>query len=227
MPDNAADFALARRNMVDSQIRTKDVTDPRVIRAFDRVPREKFLAAELAARAYIDEDVRVLVADEGGMDRYVMEPVPLAALLQLADLNGDDIVLDVGCATGYSTALLSLLCSSVVALECDERLAEWAGDALSDGGYDNAAVVVGPLEKGWPAEAPYDVIVLGGAVEWVPQHLTDQLREGGRLVCVEGQGLTGEACLYLKRGGVVGRRPSFNAAVQPLPGFQREAAFVF
>ena len=221
------DFALARRNMVDSQIRTKDITDARVIRAFDRVPREAFLPVELAARAYIDEDVRVF--DGGGeeLDRYVMEPVPLAAMMQLADIGADDIVLDVGCATGYSTALLSLLCSSVVALECSGALAERAADALSAGGYDNAAVVTGPLEAGWPAEGPYDVILIGGAVDFVPPALIEQLREGGRLVCVEGEGLTGQAYLHIKRDGVVGRRPAFNAAVEPLPGFQREETFVF
>ena len=218
------DFALARRNMVDSQIRTKDVTAPNVIRAFDQVPREAFLPESQQHRAYIDEDVLV---SSGDFDRYVMEPVPLAALMQLADIGRDDIVLDVGCATGYSTAVLSLLCSSVVALESDETLAARATDTLIAQGYDNAVVVTGPLEKGWPKEAPYDVILLGGAVDFVPDALLEQLREGGRLVCVRGEGLTGEAELYLKRGGVIGTRPSFNAAVQPLPGFQREAAFVF
>lgn len=221
------DFALARRNMVDSQIRTKDITDPRVIRAFDRVPREAFLPRELAARAYIDEDVRVFDGGGEAFDRYVMEPVPLAALMQLADIEADDIVLDVGCATGYSSAVLSLLCSSVVALECEPSLAERASTALSEGGYDNAVVVTGPLERGWPGEGPYDVILVGGAVDFVPDALTEQLREGGRLVCVEGEGLTGQAYAHLKRDGIIGRRPAFNAAVEPLPGFQREASFVF
>ena len=221
------DFATARRNMVDCQIRTKDVTDPLVTRAFLEVPREKFLPASAADRAYIDEDVRVADGVDGGPARYVMEPVPLAALMALARVDSDSIVLDVGCATGYSTALLSLLAGSVVALESDPELARRASDALMEGGYSNAVVVEGPLAAGWPREAPYDVIFLNGAVDEVPKALTDQLRDGGRLVAVHGEGLAGQAMLTVRTGDTVASRFAFNAAVQPLPGFQRERAFVF
>ena len=223
----ALDFAKARRNMVDCQIRTKDVTDPDVIRAFDAVPREAFLPPAQHVRAYIDEDVMVRERDAGGPARFLMEPVPLAALMELADIGPDDIVLDVGCATGYSTALLSLLAGSVVALEEDPELARRASDALEANGYSNAVVVEGPLNLGWPGEAPYDVIFLNGAVDEVPKTLTDQLRPGGRLVAIHGEGLAGEARLTLRHGDVISSRPAFNAAVEPLPGFQKAPAFEF
>ena len=221
------DFATARRNMVDCQIRTKDVTDPLVTSAFLTVPRERFVPSSLADRAYIDEDVRVREADENGPARYVMEPVPLAALMALARIEPDAIVLDVGCATGYSTALLSQMAGSVVALESDAELAAAASENLLALDCSNAVVVEGPLAKGWPSEAPYDVIFLNGAVDEVPKALTDQLRDGGRLVAVHGQGLAGQGHLTLRRGDTVSSRFAFNAAVEPLPGFQREAAFVF
>ena len=221
------DFATQRRNMVDSQIRTKDVTDPLVTRAFLEVPREKFVPKHLIDRAYIDEDVCVREADGDGPARYIMEPVPLAALIALARVDKTSIVLDVGCATGYSTAILSLLADSVVALEPDEELARIATENLIEGGYSNAAVVQGPLAAGWPGEAPYDVIVLNGAVDEVPDALTAQLRDGGRLVAVHGEGLAAQGHLTIRRGSTVSSRFAFNAAVEPLPGFEREVGFVF
>ena len=221
------DFATARRNMVDCQIRTKDVTDPLVTRAFLEVPRERFVPTQLVDRAYIDEDVCVREADENGPARYIMEPVPLAALMALARVDRTSIVLDIGCATGYSTALLSLLSDSVVALECDPELARSASETLLEGGYSNVAVVEGDLAKGWPGEAPYDIIFLNGAVDDVPDALTDQLRDGGRLVAVHGQGLAGQAHLTIRRGDTVASRFAFNAAVQPLPGFESATEFVF
>ena len=221
------DFATARRNMVDCQIRTNYVTDPQVTRAFLEVPREKFVPARLADRAYIDEDVCVREADEMSPARYVMEPMQLAALMATARIDRDAIVLDVGCATGYSAALLSLLASSVVALESDPDLAAEATRNLLDGGYANAVVVEGPLAQGWPGEAPYDVILINGAVDEVPKALTDQLRDGGRLVAVHGQGLAGQGHLTIRTGDTVASRFAFNAAVQPLPGFERTPEFVF
>ena len=218
------DFELRRRNMVDCQIRTKDITDPRVIRAFSQVPREKFVPASQVERAYVDDDVRIT---SGEPARYLTEPVVLAGLMQMAEVRSGDVVLDVGCASGYSCALLSSIATSVVAVEEDEKLVELATATLQDLGYDNAVVLAGPLAKGYAKEAPYDVVFIGGAVDAVPQTLFDQLRDGGRLVCVEGQGLSGEAKIYLRDGDVVSGRPEFNAAVKPLPGFAREAAFVF
>jgi protein-L-isoaspartate(D-aspartate) O-methyltransferase len=129
---------------------------------------------------------------------------------------------------GLHRGLLSLLAGSVVAVESDAELADAASERLSDGGYDNVAVVTGDLEKGYAAEAPYDVIFINGAVETVPAALIfDQLREGGRLVAAVGVGLSAQARLYVKEGGAVSGRAAFNVSVKPLPGFRKAEEFVF
>jgi protein-L-isoaspartate(D-aspartate) O-methyltransferase len=136
-------------------------------------------------------------------------------------------VLDVGAGTGYASALLSKLARSVVALESDSALAAQAAEILAAQGCDNVTVVTGPMREGYPANAPYDAIVFGGSVEEVPQTLLDQLAENGRLVAVEGHGNAGIARLFLKTTGVATGRRAFNAAIKPLPGFERVRVFEF
>lgn len=221
------DFTELRTKMVDNQVRTTDVTDLRIIAAMLDVPREAFVGADRKELAYIDEDIPVQAAGRDTEQRFLMEPSPFAKLIQLAAVRPQDVVLDIGCCTGYSAAVLSKLAGSVIALEQDAALAQRATETLSVLGCDNVAVVEGPHAHGYPAEAPYDVIFLGGAVEEVPETLFSQMKEGGRLVAVVGYGNSGVAYLYLKTNGVVGRVRGFNAALKPLPGFRREAAFVF
>lgn len=216
------DFAAQRLKMVDGQLRTTDVTNAALLDAMLAVPRELFVPEGRRPLAYIDEDVRV---DAQG--RFLMEPSPFARLVQLADVRANDFVLDIGCATGYSAAVLSRLASSVVALECDAGLAASATSNLSTLGYDNVAVVEGPLQDGYASEAPYDVIVVEGAVDFVPDALLAQLKDGGRLVAVVGSGHSAMARIYLRDGDTISDRRVFNAAVKPLPGFMREAAFSF
>jgi len=222
----SADFSELRVKMVDGQVRTTDVTDAALLDAMLAVPREAFVGAALQALAYIDEDIRISDGDGSGA-RYLMEPSPLAKLLQLAEIDAGDSVLDVGCGTGYCAALLSRLAKSVIALKSDARLAETAKAALLAQGCDNVTVVTGPLPQGHAAKAPYNVILIGGSVEEVPAALLGQLAEGGRLVAVEGQGNAGVARLFFKAGGVVTGRRAFNAAIKPLPGFERIHAFEF
>lgn len=220
------DFSEKREKMVDGQLRTTDVTSAAVLAAMLTVPREAFVPAARHNLAYIDEDI-LLSGGRGKGARYLMQPSPFAKLVQLAEIQPDDTVLDVGAATGYSAAVLSRLAKSVVALENDKSLADHAESALSEQGCDNVSLVRGPLAAGYSAGAPYDVIFLDGCVEKIPDGLVDQLREGGRLVAVEGTGNAGVARLYLKSNGVVSGRRAFNAAVKPLPGFERESAFEF
>ena len=221
-----ADYSQQRVKMVDGQIRTVDVTDLSVLQAFLDVPRDAFVPDQRRALAYIDTDI--LVAGDGGRDsRYLMRPALLAKLIQEAAIGRNDVVLDVGAGTGYASAILSRLASSVIALESEPGLAERATAALAELGYDNVAVVQGPLSGGYPSEAPYDVIFVGGSVDLVPEALVAQLKDGGRLVAVEGHGNAGVAKVFVRSGGVVAGRRAFNAAVKPLPGFERVEAFEF
>ena len=220
-----SDFYEHRVKMVDGQIRTTDVTNAALLEAMLAVPREKFIGSANPALAYIDEDIRVATGAEG--PRYLMEPSPLARLIQLADVGPSDTVLDVGCGTGYGSAILSRLARSVVALESDSQLAAQAAATLAELGCGNVEVVAGALRDGQPARAPFGVILINGSVEEVPQALLDQLAEDGRLVVVQGHGNAGIACLFLKTTGAVTGRRAFNAAIKPLPGFERTRVFEF
>jgi protein-L-isoaspartate(D-aspartate) O-methyltransferase len=221
----SADFAELRVKMVDGQVRTTDVTSAPLLDAMLSVPREVFVGERQRDLAYIDEDIRI--ADGAGGARYLMEASPLAKLMQLAEINSTDSALDVGCGTGYASAILSRLARSVVALESDSALVQTAASTLSGLGCGNVTVIQGALAQGHAAKGPYDVIFIGGSVEKVPVPLLDQLAEGGRLVAVEGQGNSGVARVFFKAGGVVTGRRAFNAAIKPLPGFEREHAFEF
>ena len=216
------DFAQARSNMIDSQLRTNKVTDTGVLDAFAAVPRERFLPEARAGVAYIDEDLEVAPG------RYLMEPMVLARLLQAARIEATDMVLDVGCTTGYSSAVLARLADTVVALESDPALCERANQTLQDLGIDNAVVVTGDLTAGYEKQAPYDVILLGGAVAELPEAILSQLSEGGRLVTVMAtQAHLGQAVLVRRNAGQASRRVLFDAAVRELPGFAAAPGFVF
>lgn len=215
------DFARARANMVDGQIRTADVTNPPLLAAFLQVPREEFVPDNLKGLAYLDEELAI------GGGRCLLAPAHLAKLIQAATVKPDDIVLDIGCGTGYSAAILSLLSASVVALEADAALVATAGETLGRLGYDNAVTVEGALEDGYAAEGPYDIILVPGACETVPETILKQLREGGRLIAVEGSGNSAMACMWVKDDGVVSRRRLFNCAIPLMPGFEKPAEFVF
>lgn len=218
------DFEAARIKMVDNQVRTTDVTSHTVLSAFLAVPREAFVPENRKQLAYIDTDIAVSQADGG---RYVMEPSPLAKLLQLGEIVATDSILEIGCTTGYTSALLSLLGKDVTALESDADLAAQAKANLSGLGYTNVNVVTGPLEAGYPSKAPYDVIFVNGAIETVPASLTSQLRDGGRLIAVVGFGNASRAKVFMREGGKTSERKAFNTAVKPLPGFRIAKEFVF
>jgi protein-L-isoaspartate(D-aspartate) O-methyltransferase len=214
------DFAAARRNMVDGQVRTADVTDLRIISAMLAVPREAFLPPAKASLAYLDLDVP---AGEGG--RRLLKPMVLAKLIQAADLAGTGRVLDVGCTTGYAAAVLARIAGQVVALEQDAALAKAARAALA--ALPNVAVHTATLTEGWPQAAPYDAIVIEGAVEFAPEALLRQLEDGGRLVCVLGAGPGAKAMLYRRSGQDFGGRAIFDAAAPLLPGFVKPPQFAF
>lgn len=216
-------YAAVRHNMVENQIRTNRVTDPVVTRAMEDIPRELFVPKHLRGIAYVDEDI-----DLGG-GRFLMEPMVFARLLQAAEIKDTDVVLDIGCCTGYSTGVLAKTAGTVVGVEDDADMAARASALLGELGIDNAAVVKAPLAEGYPAQAPYDVIVIEGAVAEVPEALCGQLADGGRLVAVvrEKSGVVGKATLITRSGSGFGRRVIFDAGTPLLPGFARPTGFVF
>jgi protein-L-isoaspartate(D-aspartate) O-methyltransferase len=220
------DAATQRKNMIDSQVRPSDVSDRRIIRAMHNVPRELFVPSNIRALSYMDNDLKIRAADATGPERYLLAPRLQAKLLQLADIAADDLVLDIGCASGYSTAILAQIADSVVGLEVVASLAEQASKNLAKLSIDNAAVVTGSLETGLATEGPYDVIVLNGAVPDVPATLVAQLKPGGRLVTVlSSDKKTGSAALVHNVDGRVDYIPSFDAGTQLLPGFIHPPVF--
>ncbi len=219
------DFAAARRMMVDGQVRTADVTDLRLLAAMLELPRERFFPDDKASLAYLDLDVPV--SAPGQPVRRLLKPMVLAKLIQAAGIAESDTVLDVGCASGYSTALLTHLAGSVVGLEEDAALARQAADAMSWAQLPNAKIVTGPLAQGCVGEGPYDVILLQGSAEVVPPALFDQLKNGGRLIGVVGRGPQGKAMFYRRAEVDISGRPVFDAAAAALPGFAKPPEFVF
>lgn len=216
------DYAAARRKMVENQIRPNRVTDAAIITAMATLPREVFVPPELRGVAYVDADVAL------GGGRVLMEPLLTARLIQAAAIEGDDIVLDVGCATGYAAAIIARLAGAVVALESDPILAARAKEALAGLACETVSVVHGPLADGYPRQAPYDVILIEGAVAAVPDPLAGQLAEGGRLVAiVNGGGGVGRGTVFVRSHGALSQLAVFDGATPFLPGFAPQPAFRF
>jgi protein-L-isoaspartate(D-aspartate) O-methyltransferase len=219
------DFAALRRAMIDGQVRTGNVTDLRVIGAMLDLPRERFVPPDKVELAYLDLDIPV--SAPGHRVRKMLKPMVLAKLLQAAQVQDKDHVLDIGATTGYSSAVLARLAGSVIVLEEDTELAQAAREALTAVGAANAKVVTGALRAGFTEGGPYDLIVLEGATEIVPHHLQSQLKEGGRLLCVLRRGAAGRAMLYRAQAGELSGWPIFDAVAQVLPGFEQTPEFVF
>ena len=216
-----ADYAQQRTNMVDAQVRANDVTNPGIHAAMREVPRERFVPQSRRAMAYADAAVEV------APQRHLLDPRTFSKLLQLVEIRSSDTVLDVGCATGYSSAVLARLAKSVVALEQDADLVRVAVEALASAGVGNATVVQGQLAGGCKDRAPYDVIFVNGGIQEPPQALLAQLAEGGRLAGILQTGAQGHAELYVKQHGRVGARADFDASVPLLAGFKKAVGFVF
>jgi protein-L-isoaspartate(D-aspartate) O-methyltransferase len=214
--------AVRRLNMVESQLRTNKVTDPRILRAMAEMPREQFMPDGLRGIAYVDEDVAI------SNGRFLMEPMVLARLIQAAQIKPSDLVLELGAGRGYATAILAKLASTVVSVESDAQLAAVATEALRALGVDNAIIVPGALPEGHAAQAPYDVILFGGAIAEVPKAILAQLAEGGRMVGVLApEDAPGRACVWTRRDGAVFSRLLFDANTPLLPGFGAVQGFVF
>jgi protein-L-isoaspartate(D-aspartate) O-methyltransferase len=217
------DFALARRNMIEGQLRPNRVTNAALLAAIAELPRERFLPEGLRAVAYADDDVPL------GGGRYMMEPMVLARLIQALQPDHEDRALVVGSGCGYGAALLARLVNTVVAVESDDRLAVVAAQAFKALELTNIELMIGRLEDGARELGPYNVVLIEGEVRQIPQTLLDQLAEGGRLATVMAgpPGALGNATLIVKQGGVTSGRPLFDAGTPELPGFAPPSQFTF
>lgn len=211
----------ARKAMVDSQVRVNGVTDRRVHAAMLQTERELFIPKGQMPLAYSDVDLDL------GDGRHLMKPRDFSKLLQALEIKPTDLVLDIGTGGGYAAAVMAQLAETVVALEDDADAVHAAEANIQAAGADNIVVVEGKLRAGFPDQAPFDVVFVGGAVEKVPDSWLQQLSDGGRLGVVERQGADGEAVIYSRNAGIVGRRAVFDAFTPYLPGFAPEPGFVF
>ena len=218
-------FSTARQKMVDGQVRPSDVTDIRIIDAMLTVPREAFVPQNQRALAYLDLDLDV--SEGGAVKRFLIKPAVIAKMVQAADIKDTDNVLVVGCACGYPAALVAKLARHVVATESEPALAVKASDALAGLGLGNLTVKAAAAAEGDSANAPYDVIILNGATEIVPEGLYQQLKEGGRLVGVFAMTRPQRATIVTRSQDDFGSRALFDAAIPVLPGLERPPAFVF
>jgi protein-L-isoaspartate(D-aspartate) O-methyltransferase len=208
-----------RTTMVDTQIRPSDVTKYPIIDAMLKVAREDFVPGALRDTAYADENLSL------GEGRVVLEPRTLAKMLEALDIQGDELVLDIGSAYGYSAAVMARMAEAVVAVEEIPAIAEESQSILSEHGADNVIPHQGVLTEGAPKHGPYDVITLQGGAQHLPESLTDQLKEGGRIACLFMQGALGQMRVGYKIDGVINWRFAFNAGAPILPGFEKHNAF--
>lgn len=209
------------QSMISGQIKPNKVNDPRVLEAFETIPREVFVPTGLKEVAYVDGELEVAPG------RFNLEPMVLARLVSAAKVEPDDVVLDVGCATGYSAAILSRLANVVVAIEQDPELVEQATENLANLEIENAAVIERPLREGYLKQGPFNVILMAGGVEEIPEILTDQLAEGGRLVTVKVENGISRGHVVTKTGGKLSGRDIFDAHARILPGYEKARSFKF
>ena len=214
-----ADYANRRMIMVDTQVRPSDVTKFPIIDAMLEIPREDFVPDRLREAAYVGENLSL----PGG--RTMLEPRTLAKMLDALNIQPDQVVLDLGCGLGYSTALAARLADFVVGVEDDADRAEEAQSNLSEYGIDNAAVMLGPLAEGAAKSAPYDVIVMQGAVQDIPEMILDQLRDGGRIGAIFAEGALGVVRIGHKNDGTISWRFAFNAGAPIIDGFEKRSVF--
>lgn len=214
-----SDFAARRTTMVDTQVRTSDVTKFPVIDAMLTIPREEFVPASRRSVAYSGENLDI------GHGRVLLEPRTLAKMVDALDIQPDELVLDLACGYGYSAAVMARMAEAVVAIEDDAELASEAEQRLSEAGIDNVAVLHAPLTEGAPNQGPYDVILIEGAVQDIPAAIVEQLREGGRVAALFVEGALGVARIGTRQNGQLSWRYSFNAKAPMLPGFGLQRGF--
>ena len=213
-----------RLNMVEGQLKPGGVRDYELTKIIGTLSREVFVASDVRAVAYAD---RELPAQAGDARRQLLSPLAFARLAELADLNADDVVLDIAGGTGYSAAVIAGLVNTVIALEDDEAFCEKAGSVWQEIGIDNAVPVQGPLAEGQSKQAPFNVIFINGCVADVPHDLLGQLTDAGRLTCVQEVDGAQKAIIYTRIGNSFARRIAFDICAPELDSFKPAPKFEF
>ncbi|ALI56518.1 protein-L-isoaspartate O-methyltransferase family protein [Celeribacter marinus] len=212
-------FSQLRTTMVDTQVRPSDVTKFPIIQAMLNVPREAFVPASKRDAAYVGEHIDL------GRGRVVLDPRVFAKMLEELDIQSNELVLDLGAGLGYSSAVIAHMAEAVIAVEDDADMAAAAANNLMDAGVDNVVVECATLADGAPQHGPYDVVILQGAVETLPDAVLSQVKSGGRIACIFLDGALGIVKLGYNINGEINWRPSFNATAPVLSGFEAEKTF--
>ncbi len=225
---NKADYTAMRRNMIDCQLRTNNVTEPALLRAIEQTPREAFVPAARAEMAYMDRPVALDNGANGSVSGRVLNPpLSTALLLGAAQIKSSDHILLIGAATGYCASLLSRLAAKVVAIDDDATLIAFAQAQVTGAALKNVELATAPMADGFSAAAPYDVVVIDGAIEHLPDAIIAQLADGGRVVSGYKKGPVTQLVSGIKRGNTVALRAFMDNEIAVLPAFVRKPEFVF
>lgn len=216
------DFVQLRRNMIESQLRPCDVNDVPLLKAMEAVPRELFVPKGREAFAYIDQNIPV---SEGSDRRFMLQPMIIGRMIQALELLPGDKVLEIACGLGYASAVMAELGATVVAVESDGALAAAARERLA--GWPGAKVLDAPLNQGAPGDAPFDAILINGAIETMPDGLLDQLKDSGRLVAIESGAGSSRVILHTRAGASFGKREILDVSAPVLSAFHRDSTFIF
>ena len=215
------DYQVARTAMVDGQVRPSDVTHYPIIEAMLRVPREVYVPAEKRSVAYVGEHINL---ENSGV---ILAPRTLAKMLEALDIQGNDLVLDIGVGLGYSAAVIARLSEAVIAVEANAGLAGDAETTLNEQSADNAVMHVGALIDGAPEHGPYDVIIIEGGVQVLPESLLEQLKIGGRIAAIFVDGPSGQCRVGVRTEAGISWDSAFDATAPILAGFAQEKVFSF
>lgn len=221
MSDISIDYQRARVNMVESQVKPGGVRNMDIWDVMSEVPRELFVEETQKPVAYMDKHVAL------SADRVLLQPLTFALLVEIADVKKDDLVLDIACGRGYSTAVLAALGATVVGIDQDETLCDAGTQILQDLGVDSGVIINGPHAQGQAKQGPYNVILINGFVSHVPQTLFDQLAPDGRLVCVTTHDDTSCGMVYRKINDSISHSVAFETLAAEVPGFEKEESFSF
>lgn len=216
-----SDFATARTTMVDCQVRPSDVTKYPIIEAMLNIPREEFVPDQKKRIAYSGVHLDI------GAGRMLLDARTFAKMLDAVNVQPDELVLDLGCGLGYSSAVIAFMAEAVICVEEDADMAAEATTLLAANSVDNAAVVTGPLAAGAAKHGPYDVIVLQGSAEQIPAAILDQLKDGGRIAAVMANGKQSHCNVGYKHNGHIDWRLAFSASAPMLQGFEKATEFSF